>query len=367
MNDAYRIKDIIRHLETIAPLSYQESYDNAGLLTGNPDTPVQQVLVTLDCTETVMEEAIRKNCNLIVAHHPLIFGGIKRLTGSNEVERTLILAIKHDIAVYAIHTNLDNVSNGVNAKLAEKLGLSNCRILSPKKDLLRKLVTFVPLNHTENVSQALYKAGAGKIGEYDQCSFSVNGTGSFRGNENTHPFVGTPGTQHLEQESRIEVIFPAYLENQLISALNEVHPYEEPAYDIFSLENTSSTVGSGMVGVLPSPMTAEAFLKHVKEVLHTQVIRHTPFNGMIEKVAVCGGAGIFLLEQAIQSGAQAFVTADIKYHDFFRVDSALLLADAGHYESEFFTKELLKDLILKKFTTFAVLLSETHTNPIKYY
>lgn len=367
MNDAYRIKDIIRHLEEIAPLSYQESYDNAGLLTGNADAEIKGILVTLDCTEAVIREAIQKQCNLVIAHHPLIFSGIKRLTGNNEVERTLILAIRHEIAVYAIHTNLDNVNTGVNAKLSEKLKLRECRILSLKKGLLKKLVTFVPEAHSENVSQALYDAGAGKIGEYDQCSFTANGTGSFRGNSSTHPYVGTPGTRHLEPECRIEVIFPANIEQWLINALINVHPYEEPAYDIFSLDNVTATVGSGMVGLLPSPMMAEDFLKHVKEALNTRVIRYTPFADRIEKVAVCGGAGFFLLDQAIQAGAQAFITSDIKYHDFFSADSRLLLADVGHYESEFFTKELLKDLILKKFTTFAVLLSETHTNPIKYY
>lgn len=367
MNARVTIEEVIHHLEQTAPIAYQESYDNSGLQTGDLSAPVEGILISLDCTEAVIREAITRKCNLVITHHPLIFNGIKRLSGSNEVERTLMLAIRNHVSVYAMHTNLDHIEEGVNAKIASRLGLIQTRILLPRKDLLRKLVTFVPHAHAESVSHALFDAGAGHIGKYDQCSFASEGTGTFRGGAETHPFVGIPGNQHLEPEVRIEVIFPAHIENRLLKRLFETHPYEEPAFDILKLENSHTGVGSGLLGTLPEPMTPDLFLRHVKDKMQTGVIRYTPREGPILKVALCGGSGFFLLKTAIAAGADAFITADIKYHQFFDAESKLLLADIGHYESEIFTTELLKDLILKKFTTFAVLLSETQTNPIKYY
>lgn len=361
-----KISEIIQCLEEVAPPQLQESYDNAGLLTGEPGWEITGTLVTLDATEAVIEEAIQKNCNLVIAHHPIVFSGLKKINGKTYVERTIIKAIKHDIAIYAIHTNLDNVLLGVNQKIAEKLGLTNTRMLQPKAGVLNKLVTFVPHQSLEAVKQALFLAGAGRIGNYDECSFTTTGNGSFRGNEKSDPAVGKPGEQHIEPESRIETIFPSYQKSKVLKALIDAHPYEEVAYDIYPLDNQWSGVGAGMVGELPSPMDADSFLKHLKTSMNLQSIRFTGVNKPIKTVAVCGGAGSFLLKQAISSGADAYVSADFKYHEFFDAENRLMIADIGHYESEIFTKELLKEIILKKFPTFAVLLSEINTNPIKY-
>lgn len=361
------VREITDFLETIAPLSLQESYDNAGLITGHHNQMVSKVLVTLDATEAVIDEAIQKGCNLVIAHHPIVFGGIKKLNGKNYVERTVIKAIKHDIAIYAIHTNLDNVHTGVNRKICDKLCLTETSILQPLSGKLRKLVVFVPNNHLEPVKQALFAAGCGQIGNYSECSFGIEGTGTFKGNEQSNPFVGKPLEQHKEAETRLETVFASHQTSAVLKALKASHPYEEIAYDIYTLENSHPQVGAGMIGDLPSAMDANQFLKHLKNSMNLNCIRYTSFNRNIQRVAVCGGAGSFLLKQAIASGADAFVTADFKYHEFFDAENALMIADIGHYESEIFTKELLRDVILEKFPTFAVLLSETNTNPINYF
>lgn len=361
-----KISEIMNCLEQVAPLQLQESYDNAGLITGESGWEVTGVLVTLDATEAVINEAISKKCNLVVAHHPIVFSGLKKINGKTYVERTIIKAIKNDIAIYAIHTNLDNVQQGVNQKIAEKLGLINTKILQPKGGLLNKLVTFVPHASLEQVKEAIFAAGAGNIGNYDGCSFTVTGNGTFRGNENSNPAAGKPGQQHTEPESRLETIFPSYLKNKVLNALFQAHPYEEVAYDIYPLENQWNNIGAGLIGDLQEPMEAMNFLKHLKIKMNTASIRYTEVDKPIRKVALCGGAGSFLLRQAISAGADAYVSADFKYHEFFDAENKVMIADIGHYESEFFTKELLKEIILEKFPTFAVLLSEINTNPIKY-
>jgi dinuclear metal center YbgI/SA1388 family protein len=363
-----KVKEITDLLENIAPLSLQENYDNAGLLTGNSEQTITNILITLDSTEDVIEEAIQKGCNLIIAHHPIIFSGLKKLNGKNYVERTIIKAIKNDIAIYAIHTNLDNVHTGVNKKIAERLGLLNTRILVPATGKIKKLSVFVPLTHFDLVRTSLFDAGCGNIGNYSECSFSIEGKGTFKANLNSKPFVGNIGELYQEKEAKLETVFPSHLHNKVMQALINTHPYEEVAYDILTLENAYAQVGSGMIGELPEPLGIEQFLKHVKQTMNTNTIRYThTIKNKIHKVAVCGGAGSFLIKHAIASGADAFVTADIKYHEFFDAEDQLIIADIGHYESEIFTKELLKDVILEKFPTFAVLLSETITNPIKYY
>ncbi|MBX6380359.1 MAG: Nif3-like dinuclear metal center hexameric protein [Thermoflavifilum aggregans] len=362
-----QINEIIQYLEEIAPLSYQESYDNAGLLVGNPDQPLQGMLITLDITEAVVQEAIQKRCNLIVAHHPVIFHPLKRITGATDAERAIMLAIRAHVVLYAAHTNLDQVADGVNAMIAEKLGLLHTQILAPMRGKLKKLVTFVPHAHAAALRAALFHAGAGVIGKYDACSYNVEGFGTFRAREGANPYVGSIGEQHQEPETRVETIFPAHREKVVIEALLQNHPYEEVAYDIYPLDNFHPAVGPGMVGELPEPMSVQVFLHHVKEALHTGCIRYTRYTGTIQRVAVCGGAGIFLLPEAIRAGAQAFVTADIKYHEFFRAEGRLLLMDVGHYESEQFTIDLLERLIRKKFPNFAPLKSEICTNPINYF
>lgn len=361
------VRDITQWLEQIAPLALQESYDNSGLIIGDEKQTITNILVTLDCTEDVVDEAMAKGCNLIVAHHPIIFSGLKKINGKNYVERTVIKAIKHDIAVYAIHTNLDNMHDGVNKKLATQLGLQHIKLLLPKDSTLKKLVTFVPQDHLADVRKALFDAGAGTIGKYYECSFSSLGTGTFRAQEHTHPFVGEIGKLHEEVEMRVEVVFPAHLQHKLIQALIETHPYEEVAYDVFSIESTNKLFGSGMIGSLENEMDVETFLAYVKNRLNLQHIRYTPVRKNIKTVAVCGGVGSFLIKNALRSGADAYITADVKYHEFFDGENQLLLADIGHYESEFFTKALIKERILEKFPTFAVLLSEINTNPINYY
>ena len=362
-----KIKEVTYELERIAPLSLQESYDNAGLLVGNSDAEISKILISLDVTEKVIEEALSKGCNLIISHHPVIFKGLKRITGGSYVERIVASAIKNDIALYAIHTNLDNVDQGVNSILCDKLDLTNKEILSPKKELLRKLVVFCPVGYADKVREAVFAAGAGKIGNYDSCSYNGKGTGSFRGSEDTSPFVGEKGKLHFEEEIRIETIFPIYLEREIISALIEAHPYEEVAYDIYSLENKFLSVGAGMTGELETEVDEIDFFNKVKKVTGVGCIRHTKLTGQkIKKVAVCGGSGSFLIGDAIRSGADIFLTGDIKYHEFFDADEKLVIADIGHYESEQFAKDLIYSVLIKKFPNFAVLISEMNTNVVNY-
>lgn len=363
-----KVQDIISLLENVAAPSLQEDYDNAGLITGQKDWECKGVLVALDCTEDVVKDAIQKKCNLVVAHHPIVFKGLKTITGKNYVEQSIITAIKHDIAIYAIHTNLDNVLDGVNGKIADMLGLINCRILLPKKQLLQKLAVFVPLKEKQHVIDALFAAGAGNIGNYSECSFSSTGQGSFKAGQGSDPFVGNIGERHLEEEARIEVIFPEWLQAPIVKAMKVAHPYEEVAYDIYGLENQHSQTGSGLLGELQQEVTATEFLQKLQELFKTPVIKHTAVTGKaIKKVALCGGAGSFLTWAAIAAGADIYITSDIKYHEFFDAGGKLLLADVGHYESEQFTIDLLFDLLQEKFPNFTVLKTGINTNPVQYF
>jgi len=363
-----KIIQIIQFLEGIAALSLQENYDNAGLIIGSNETECTGVITSLDVTEAVIEEAVRRNCNLVVAHHPVIFRGIKKLNGKNYVERTVISAIKNDIAIYAIHTNLDNIAEGVNKKIAEKLILQNIKVLLPKEGTLQKLVTFSPVKNAEEVRSALFKAGAGAIGKYDECSFNVEETGTFKAGEGSHPFVGEVGTRHQENEVRIEVIFPSFLQKKILKSLKESHPYEEVAYYIHALENVQENVGSGLIGELRQPLSEKELLQTLKKEFKLSVVKHTGYrNEPIRKIATCGGAGIFLLPNAVAAGADAYITSDIKYHEFFDADNRIFLTDIGHYESEQFTVELLTELLQGKFSNFAVLKTEINTNPVKYF
>jgi dinuclear metal center YbgI/SA1388 family protein len=362
------IKDITIFLEQLAPLSYQESYDNAGLLVGYPHTEVTGVLTTLDCTEEIINEAIARNCNLIIAHHPIVFKGLKRFNGKNYVERAVMLAIKNDIAIYATHTNLDSVKGGVNYMIAEKLGLQNPKILSPKKQVLKKLVAFVPLENTQTVLDALYAAGAGQIGEYKNCSFRTEGIGTFTPTGEANPHIGALHQNEEVSENRVEVIFASHLENQILRALKTAHPYEEVAYYLSLLENENQEVGSGVIGSLSESLSEEDFLKYLKEKMELKTFRHTPLQGReIQKIAVCGGAGGFLLGDAIRQGADVFITADYKYHEFFDADKQIIICDIGHYESEIFTKDLIVRELSEKFSNFAILKSQVNTNPVNYF
>jgi dinuclear metal center YbgI/SA1388 family protein len=363
-----KIADIVSFLESLAHPSLQENYDNAGLILGDKNWECTGVICSLDATEEVINEAINNNCNLVVSHHPIIFGGLKKINGRNYVEKTVISAIKKDIAIYAIHTNLDNVIDGVNGKMATMLGLKNISILSPKENTLKKLFTFVPVDKAEEVRNAIFKAGAGYIGSYSKCSFNVEGTGTFKGNEGTHPYAGETGKLHKERELKIEVIFPAYLENSIIPAMKAAHPYEEVAYDVMAVSNRHPGIGSGILGELSKPMKEAELLGHIKKIFGLKVIRHTELlNKPLKKIALCGGAGSFLISAALAVEADIYITADIKYHEFFDANGRMVIADIGHYESEQFTIELLAEILEQKFPNFAVLKTKVQTNPVKYF
>ena len=367
-NSHMKIKEIIAHLESIAPLSFQEPYDNSGLLIGNPENEVNSALLTLDVTPEVLNEAKDKNTGLIISHHPLIFQGLKKLTGSTVIEKTVVRSIKEDIAIYASHTNMDSALQGVNSRICEKLELQNVSILRPIKGQLCKLVTFVPEKYLDVVRQEIFEAGAGTIGNYDQCSFNTEGIGSFRGGENTNPFLGERGELHFETEIRIETIFPKYLKNRVIEALIKSHPYEEVAYDIYPLENEYKQAGMGMTGELKKDWDEKLLLDYIKKRLNVKIIRHTHWiNRPIRKVAVCGGAGSFLLHDAVHHKTDIFISGDFKYHEFFKAEGKLLIADIGHYESEHHVKEIFSDLLKEKFPNFAVQISEVNTNPVNFY
>ena len=363
-----KIKEIVSCLETLAHPSLQEGYDNAGLIIGNMNWECTGIIISLDVTEEVVDEALAKNCNLIVAHHPVIFGGLKKITGKNYVERTVISAIKNDIAMYAIHTNLDNVLWGVNGKMADLLGLVNRSVLQPKNNTLKKLFTFVPVPFAETVRNALFAAGAGHIANYSECSFNTSGTGTFKPGIGTSPFIGTAGERSTAEEIRIEAVYPDWLGSNIIDALLTVHPYEEVAYDIISLQNPLPQAGSGLAGELTEPITETAFLEMVKKTFSLTLIRHTPLTGKpVKKIALCGGAGSFLIGAAQAAGADFYLTSDVKYHEFFDANGRLVIADIGHYESEQFTIDLLFDLLTEKFPTFAVLKTGVKTNPVHYF
>lgn len=362
-----KLQEITDCLEAYAPLALQESYDNAGLICGSKDMDITAALICLDSTEAVIDEAIERGCNLVIAHHPIVFSGLKKFNGKNYVERVIIKAIRNNIAIYAAHTNLDNVHNGVNAKIAEKLGLINCTILAPQKNVLKKLVTFCPEAKAEEVRTALFNAGAGKIANYDECSFNTTGTGTFRAGAGSDPFVGEIGKQHKENEVRIETIYPQHTEGQVLIALFKAHPYEEVAYDLIPLSNTHNRIGAGLVGELPDESNEMDFLKHLKTVMKADSLRYSALRDKkVKKIAICGGSGSFLLGDAIKNGADVFVTADFKYHQFFDAENRIIIADIGHYESEQFTVELFYEILKKKFSTFALLISTINTNPIKY-
>ena len=363
-----KIRDVIASLESLAPLSLQEGYDNAGLITGDENASCTGILISLDATEAVVDDALSKGCNLIVSHHPIVFSGLKKITGKNYVQKTVIKAIKNDVALYAIHTNLDNILNGVNGRIAALLELTNISVLAAKENQLRKLYTFVPAANADKVRQAIFDAGGGHIGNYEECSFNAEGTGTFKGGAGTNPFTGKPGELHHEKEIKVEVIFPAWLEGRIIKSLLNAHPYEEVAYDVIKLENKVSSIGSGILGELSQPMDESSFLKRVKEKFKLQVIKHTQLkNEPVSKVAVCGGAGSFLISSALAAGADFYITSDIKYHEFFDANDKVVIADIGHYESEQFTINLLQEFLEQKFPTFAVLKTEVNTNPVRYF
>lgn len=363
-----KITELTTFLETIAPLALQEPYDNSGLIVGHPEQDISQALIALDCTEAIVDEAIETRSDLIITHHPIVFKGLKRFNESNYVERVVAKAIRNNIALYAIHTNLDNVQGGVNSKIMDKLGVKNPAILSPKGNVLRKLRVFVPKSHSEAVKNALFSAGAGNISNYAECSFTNTGIGTFLPNDQATPTIGKTGIREEVEETAIEVIYSSHQERKILIAMYESHPYEEVAYDIYLLENAHQNIGSGMIGSLAEPISSRDFLAFLKERMNVTVIRHTrELSRPIQRVAVCGGAGSFLLQKALKGGADAFISADFKYHEFFDAEDKIMIADIGHFESEQFTQHLLLEVIRKKFPNFAIQITKESTNPIKYY
>lgn len=363
-----KLGEIIKAIEEFAPLHYQESYDNSGLLVGDIDHDISQALITLDCTEAVLDEAIQKKCQLVIAHHPILFSGLKSITGKNYVEKVMLKAIRNQIAIYAAHTNLDNVFHGVNLKIAEKLQLVDCSILEPKAKAIKQLYVYVPSAAADQVRKALFLSGAGSIGQYCQCSYNIEGIGTYLPSNQANPYIGERNRYQEEKEVKIEVIYPTEKESQILQALRKSHPYEEIAYGMIPLDNANAYLGSGMIGQLSKELSENAFLEHLKQHLNTQCIRHTAFlNKPIRKVAVCGGSGSFLLKKSIMAGADAFVSADFKYHQFFDAEGQILIADVGHFESEQFTCEIFYEVLSKLFPNFALHLTSVNTNPIKYF
>jgi len=362
-----KIKEIISVLEKMAPLAYAEDFDNVGLLVGNQDENCTGVLVCHDALENVIKEAIAKNCNFIVCFHPILFSGLKKITGKNYVERAVLKAVKNDIAIYAVHTALDNHQNGVNKIFCDALGLKNTKVLIPKEGFVQKLVTYTVPENVDLVRSALFEVGAGSIGNYDNCSFNSEGTFTFQGNENSNPVIGERGKLHTGTEIKIEVTFEKQLQVKILKALFSNHIYEEVAYEIYNLENSHQNIGLGMIGELETEMQEKDFLLYVKEKMKADGIRHSEYLGRpIKKVAVLGGSGSFAIKKAIQAGADAFLTADLKYHQFYEAENQLLLADIGHFESERYTKNYIVDYLTKKIPNFAIILSEENTNPVKY-
>jgi dinuclear metal center YbgI/SA1388 family protein len=345
------LKSIIDFLESKAPISLQENYDNSGLIVGSPEMEITSAIICLDSTPDVVQEAIASGSNLIIAHHPIVFSGLKKFNGKNYVERTVMEAIRNNIAIYAIHTNLDNALHGVSKKIADKLSLSGQEILEKKAGLMNKLAVFVPANHSKVVQSAMFSSGAGSIGNYDECSFNTLGEGTYRAGSGSNPFAGSIGERHTEKEVKIEVLVPNWNAQAVIRAMKAAHPYEEVAFDIYPIANQTNEIGSGIIGVLKDPM----------EPLDTKICKEK-----ITRVAVCGGSGSFLLPAAIRAGADVFITSDFKYHQFFDAEDKLIIADIGHFEGEQFTMELLSAWLAEKFPTFASRLTRVNTNPLNY-
>jgi len=362
-----KIKQILTILEEMAPLAYAEDFDNVGLIVGNQDNEATGVLVCHDALENVIDEAIAKNCNLVVCFHPILFSGLKKITGKNYVERAVIKAIKNDIAIYAVHTALDNHKNGVNKIFCDALGLNNTKVLVPKQNFIQKLITYTTPENADKVRNALFEAGAGTIGNYDNCSFNSDGFSTYQGNENSNPVIGTKGELTQTDEIKIEVTFEKYLQSKILKALFSNHVYEEVAYEIYELQNQHQNIGLGMIGSLETPMSETEFLTFVKDKMQCGSIRHSAFlNKNISKVAVLGGSGSYAIKNAIQAGADVYLTADLKYHNFYESENQILIADIGHFESERYTKNYIVDFLKEKITNFAIVLSEENTNPVKY-
>ena len=363
-----KIKEFIKHFEQIIPIKQAEDFDNVGLLCGNPDRKISGVLVAHDALESVIDEAVEKNFNMVLCFHPIIFSGLKSITGKNYVERAVLKALENKVAIYAIHTAFDNDYFGVNYKICEVLGLKNQNILMPKQNQLKKLEVYVPVESAENLKNAFFEAGAGNIGFYDECSFSINGNGTFRPLEGSNPVTGNHNERENANEVLLSVIFEDYKKNQILFAMKQNHPYEEVAYQLISLENENQYTGLGRFGDLENEMEESDFLKFVKEKFNLNVIRYNSLpHKKIKRVGVLGGSGASGIKSAMSAKCDAYLTGDVKYHDFFSGEDKMLICDIGHFESEQFVTQQLFEILSEKFTTFAVAKTSQKTNPVNYF
>jgi hypothetical protein len=262
---------------------------------------------------------------------------------------------------------MDKCVGGVNFRIAQKLGLKNIRVLAPEENYIYKIVTYVPQSHIEQVRQAMWSAGAGTIGNYDCCSYSSEGNGTFRAQVGCNPFVGEIDKLHTEPELRLEMVVPKDKSGRVVAAIHSAHPYEEPAIDILPLANDYEQLGLGCIGELEQPITETAMLHYIKDKLNVQYIRHTQISDrLISRVALCGGSGAEFISQAIREKAGIYITADVKYHDFFNTENQIVIADVGHFESEQCIKEVFYEQISKNFINFAILMAECDKSPVEY-
>lgn len=363
-----KIKEFIKEFEQIIPVRQAEDFDNVGLLCGNPEREISGVLIAHDALEFIIDEAIEKNFNLILCFHPIIFSGLKSITGKNYVERAVLKALENKIAIYAIHTAFDNDYFGVNYKICEVLGLKNQQVLMPKKNQLKKLEVYVPTDSAEKLRNALFVAGAGNIGFYDECSFTIQGDGTFRPLEGSNPVTGTHNERENANEVLLSVIFEDYKKHQILFAMKQNHPYEEVAYQLISLDNENQYTGLGRFGDLETEMNETDFLKFVKEKFNLNIIRHSSLNNKkIRTIGVLGGSGVSGIKAAMSAKCDAYITGDVKYHDFFSAEGKMLICDIGHFESEQFVVQQLFEILSEKFTTFAIAKTTQITNPVNYF
>lgn len=363
-----RCKDIFDRIERWAPREIAWERDNIGLQVGSADREVNKILLTLDLTEPALKKALEQNCSLIITHHPLIFNPLKKIDIQNNLKSRLIeKLIKNNITLYSAHTNLDYTKKGVSFILAEKLALKNLRFLSPIERTQSKIVVFTPSYSLEKVSDAIFSAGGGIIGEYSECSFRSNGKGTFRGSELSNPSIGIKKKKEIVDEIRLEVVADNWKINSVMHAIKKVHPYEEPAIDIYPLKNRGN-YGVGAVGELNKPMSAAYFLNYVLDKLKIRNFRYSgKSGGMISKIAVCGGAGSEYINDAVNAGADAFITADVRYHAFQEAEGKILLIDAGHYETEIFALDAVSRFLKKNFEDIEIIKFTKNVNPVIFY
>ena len=364
------VRGIQEIMEAWAPLDIAWERDNPGLQAGDTGRRVRGILVALDVTEPVVKEAKGAGANLIVSHHPLLFRPLRSLTTRSGTERTLTALARGGIALYSAHTNLDFTRGGTSFALAEALGLATEGFLTSSFRTESKIVTFVPPSHADSVAAAMAGAGAGVIGAYDGCSFRTEGTGTFRGGKGTHPAVGKAGVPEHAREIRLEMVAPRRAVHTVVDALKGAHPYEEVAFDVYPLDNTSGAYGMGALGTLPRAVPLADFLGRVRRALRTRSLRWSGDpRSRVRRVAVCGGSGSELLPQAIAAGADAFVTADVRYHTFQEAGTEITLVDAGHFETEFpvvaAVVDRLRGEIRARGARIPVRASSQATNPVR--